>query len=73
MFAQNIQFKHRFPQEVSIRFAFKVSPFVQPVPVEKNVLKLGMLEGVVPVTCLLEVMIGSQEIGNFVGIGFHHQ
>ena len=70
MFAQNIQFKHRFPQDVSIRFAFKVSPFVQPVPVEKNVLKLGMLEGVVPVSCLLEVAIGPQELGSFVDLPY---
>ena len=70
MFAQNIQFKHRFPGDISVRFAFKVSPYVQPIPVEKNTLKLGMLDGDVPIGCLLEVSIGPQKLGTFVDLPY---
>ena len=64
MFAQNIQFQYRFPAQIDIRFAFKVSPYVQPVPVEKSTLKLGMLEGSTPVSVLLEIGVGPQALGS---------
>ena len=70
MFAQNVQLQYRFPTRVGIRFAFKVSPYVQPVPVEKNILKLGMLEGSTPVTCLLEIGVGPQELGSYLELPY---
>ena len=37
---------------------------------EKNVLKLGMLEGSTPVSCLLEIDTGPQELGRFLELPY---
>ena len=62
VYAQNVAVKSDLHKKVNIKYGFKLEPFVQPLPLDEELLKLGSLEGRAPISLLLELTIEPQPI-----------
>jgi Ca-activated chloride channel family protein len=68
--AQSVRLKALLPMGITIRDAFKLSPFAQPLKFEKQQILLGAIEGRAPLTALLEVAVEPQPIGQTLTLPF---
>lgn len=68
--AQNVRLKTILPMGISIRDAFKLSPFAQPLKFDKQQIPLGAIEGRAPLSALLEIAVEPQPMGQTITIPF---
>jgi Ca-activated chloride channel family protein len=62
IYAHDLCLSMEFPDSITPRFGFKLSPFAQPIDVDTDELKLGNIEGRRSVTFLLELSIEPQKM-----------
>lgn len=63
IYAQNVRLKQDFPNSLSLKYGFKLTPFAQPLPLGGvNEMSLGDIEGRAPLSLLLEFAIKPQAI-----------
>jgi Ca-activated chloride channel homolog len=68
IYAQNLRLLYDFPVGVRLRYAFKLSPFAQPLPVGTQETKLGAVEGNSLLTILLELVVEPQLPGKALAL-----
>ncbi|MCA9973436.1 MAG: VWA domain-containing protein [Anaerolineales bacterium] len=68
VYARNVKMLLEFPQSVSLRYAFKLSPYAQPIATHLRELQLGDIEGRKPLTFLLEINIPPQPVESRIKI-----
>jgi Ca-activated chloride channel homolog len=66
--AQNVRLRPNLPVGISVRDAFKLSPFAQPLKLDKQQIQLGAIEGRAPLSVLLELSIEPQPMGQTLTI-----
>jgi Ca-activated chloride channel family protein len=68
IYAQNLRLQKTFPKSMSLQYGFKLEPFAQPLSVDEEEIKLGNLEGLSPLSFLLEINVEPQPIETRVNI-----
>lgn len=61
LFAQKLRLKFDLSPAVSIKEAYKITPYTQPVEIRRNVIQLGAIEGRSPLTVLFEIAFSQVE------------
>ena len=62
IYARNLTLQPVWPAPLSLRGAFKLAPFPQPLPLNAGALPLGDLEGRSPLIVLLEFLVAPQSL-----------
>ncbi|MBP6016987.1 MAG: VWA domain-containing protein [Candidatus Promineofilum sp.] len=62
IYARNLTLQPAWPESLSLRGAFKLAPFPQPLPLTAGILPLGDLEGRSPLMVLLEFLVAPQSL-----------
>ncbi len=62
IYAQNLVLKPDLHKNVKIKYGFKLEPFVQPLSLDDEMLRLGNLEGRAPLSVLLELKIAPNDV-----------
>ncbi len=62
IYARNLTLQPAWPDLVTLRGAFKLAPFPQPLPLDAGPLPLGDLEGRSPLIVLLEFLVAPQSL-----------
>lgn len=60
IYARNIQLFKELPKGIELQYGFKLVPFAQPLPMDGQDIKLGDIEGRVPLSFLLEIKVAAQ-------------
>ncbi len=68
IYARNLRLSLDFPESATSQFGFKLSPFAQPLTLNKQEVKLGNVESRLPLSFLLEMRIKPQKIGKRINI-----
>lgn len=68
IYAQDVRLALQLPENVSLKYAMKMTPFAQPLTGRKHELALGSLEGRAPLSILLELVVKPQAIGQVIKI-----
>ena len=68
IYAQDVHLALQLPENVSLKYAMKMTPFAQPLTGRKHDLTLGSLEGRAPLSVLLELVVRPQFVGQVVKI-----
>jgi Ca-activated chloride channel homolog len=63
VYANNLRLLSDFPMGVSLKYGLKISPFAQPLSLDSKFLKLGAIEGQLPLSVLLEFVVEPQLSG----------
>ncbi|HSH01374.1 MAG TPA: VWA domain-containing protein [Anaerolineae bacterium] len=70
VYAHNLRLQPKLPPGISIREIFKVAPFAQPLNKSKSDIPLGNMEGVSPISLLLEIGVEPQFTPKNIDISF---
>ncbi|MFQ5399469.1 MAG: VWA domain-containing protein [Anaerolineae bacterium] len=62
VYARNVRLMANLHKSVTLLHGFKLSPFSQPLTVETGEIKLGNIEGNVPLSFLLKLSVGPQPV-----------
>lgn len=73
VYAHNVRLHYELPRGVRCRYAFKVSPFSQPLPADREKLRLGSIEVRAPLIALFELVIEPQKPDTTLTIPFRLQ
>lgn len=65
-YARNVRLVTHFPPDIKLTKAFRVSPTAQPLALNQHELRLGSVEGRIPLSVLLEFSINAQRAGQLV-------
>ncbi len=68
IYAQGLNIATQLPTTVSLGSGYKTTPYAQPLTPIGSELRLGTLEGDVPVTCLLELNVQPQPTGRSLSL-----
>jgi Ca-activated chloride channel homolog len=68
IYAQNARLLCDFAVGVRLRYAFRLAPFAQPLPMDDQEVKLGAVESDSPLTLLLEVVVEPQLPGKMLAL-----
>lgn len=71
IYAHNVRLNYKLPPGVRCRYAFKVSPYSQPLAADTENLRLGSIEMRSPLTVLFELRIDPQQPGTTLTIPFN--